>query len=71
MKFSQEYIVSQINQSQKDIKKYKSNLDIEREYLSDFLISQGYKRVKNLYVHSDFLEDWQKRKDGYYGDLPE
>lgn len=71
MNFSQEYINSQINRSKSDIEKYQESLTRERKSLHDFLISQGYKVVLNLYVHPDYIEIMKERGRGYYGDLPE
>lgn len=71
MKFSQEYVNSQITQSKLTIEKHRNTIDREREFLADFLISQGYKKIKNFYVHPAYVEDWKQRKDGYFGDYPE
>jgi hypothetical protein len=73
MKFSQDYISSQISQSKSDIEKFQQRVDREREFLSDFLLSQGYKKVNNFYVHPDYIEVWEERRKttGYYGDFPE
>jgi len=73
MKFSQDYISSQISQSKSDIEKFQQRVHSEREFLDRFLLNQGYVKVNNFYVHPNYIEAWEERRKtaGYYGDFPE
>ena len=56
MKFSHQYLVSQIDSSTTTINSTKNKLERERKNLEEFLISQGYIQDSNVFIHPTYYE---------------
>lgn len=53
---SQAHIISQVANYYNAMEKAQRELNIERENLENFLLSQGYVKDENVYVHPSYVD---------------